>query len=56
MDTQTRTVKSKMLADALVWIGFEYKLDEYDNFVFIRTGQFDRAWRDLHYIKSLYQK
>ena len=28
--------------------------DEEGNFVFERTSSFDRAWKDLHYLRSLY--
>ena len=51
-----KIVKSKILADALVWLGFEYQKDNEDNYVFIRSWQFDKAWEDLHYLKSVYGK
>ena len=54
MNMKTRIVRTKVLADALVWIGFEYIKDDKENFIFERTPKFDRAWKDLHYIKSLY--
>lgn len=50
---KTRIVKTRVLADALVWIGFEYIKDDEGNFIFERTSSFDRAWKDLHYIRSL---
>lgn len=53
---KTRIVKSKVMADALVWIGFEYTKDNDGNFVFIRTDKFDRAWSDLHALRALYYK
>lgn len=53
---KTRIVKSKVLADTLVWIGFKYIKDENGNFIFIRDRKFDMAWKDLHYIRSCYYK
>lgn len=51
-----RIVKSKMMADALVWIGFDYTNDQEGNFIFVRTDKFDRAWKDLHALRALYGK
>lgn len=51
---KTKIIKSKMLADTLVWLGFEYVKDEQDNFIFERTEYFEKAWKDLHYLKSYY--
>ncbi|MGE7840693.1 hypothetical protein ACQKNX_07870 [Lysinibacillus sp. NPDC093712] len=51
-----RIVKTRVLADALVWLGFEYTKDEEDNFIFERTPHFDRAWKDLHYVRSCYSR
>lgn len=54
-DVKVRVVKTKVMADALVWVGgFEYKKDEEGNFIFERTKDFDRAFKDLHYIRSLH--
>lgn len=44
------------MADALVWIGFEYTKDLDDNFVFIRDSRFDMAWKDLHALRALYYR
>lgn len=51
-----RVVRSKMLAGSLVWLGFEYSKDEEGNYLFERTYKFDKAWDDLHYLKSIYNK
>lgn len=51
-----RIVKSKCLAGALVWLGFEYKKDNDDNFVFERSYDFDYAWKDLHAMREHYRK
>lgn len=57
METErVRIVKSKALADALVWLGFEYKKDEEENFIFIRDRKFDRAWADLHFLRQTYKR
>lgn len=53
---KVRVVKSKVLADALVWIGFEYSKDNEGTFVFKRNREFDRAWKDLHALRSMYYK
>lgn len=53
---KVRIVKSRVLADALVWIGFDYEKDDEGNFLFKRTWQFDSAWKDLHALRSLYYK
>lgn len=51
-----KIIKSKCLADALVWIGFVYRKDSNGNYIFKRTREFDRAFRDMHYLKSLHRK
>ena len=43
-----RIVKSKCLAGALVWLGFEYEKTEEGFFAFKRDHYFDIAWKDLH--------
>ena len=43
-----RIVKSKCLAGALVWLGFEYEKTEEGYFKFKRDHYFDLAWKDLH--------
>lgn len=53
---KTRIVKSKVMADTLVWIGFEYTKDDNGNFIFVRTSNFDKAWKDLHALRALYGK
>lgn len=52
---KVRLVKSRALADALVWIGFDYEKDVEDNFLFKRTTTFDMAFNDLHYLRSVYR-
>jgi len=51
---KTKIIKSKMLADALVWLGFEYQKDEQGNFIFERTNYFEKAWKDLYYLRTYY--
>jgi len=51
---KTKMIKSKILADSLVWLGFEYEKDEQGNFIFERTNYFEKAWKDLHYLRSYY--
>lgn len=46
--TNERIVKSKCLAGALVWLGFEYSKTEEGFFAFKRDHYFDIAWKDLH--------
>lgn len=46
--THERIVRSKCLAGALVWLGFDYEKTEEGYFKFRRTNYFDRAWQDLH--------
>lgn len=53
---KVRIVKSKALANALVWIGFSYTLDEEGQFIFERTREFDNAFRDLHSVRNYYTK
>lgn len=43
-----KIVKSKCLAGALVWLGFEYKKTEEGFFKFKRDHYFDIVWKDLH--------
>lgn len=52
---KTRIVKSKCLADMLVWLGFEYKKTD-EGFVFVRSTKFDYAWRDIHSLRQYYRK
>lgn len=52
---RTRIVKSKCMADMLVWLGFEYeKTDE--GYIFQRDYKFDRAWKDIHSLRQYYRK
>lgn len=50
-----RIVKSKCMADMLVWLGFEYKKTE-EGYVFKRSYEFDWAWRDIHYLRQRCRK
>lgn len=50
-----RIVRSKCLADMLVWLGFEYKRTE-EGYVFKRSYEFDWAWRDIHSLRQHYRK
>ena len=43
-----RIVKSKCLAGALVWLGFEYEKTEEGFFKFRRNNHFDMTWKNLH--------
>lgn len=49
-----RIVRSKCLADMLVWLGFEYKKTE-EGYVFKRTFKFNMAWRDIHALRQHYR-
>jgi len=50
-----RIVKSKCMADMLVWLGFEYEKGE-EGYIFERTYMFDNAWRDIHCLRQMYRK
>jgi hypothetical protein len=52
---KTRIIKSKCMADMLVWLGFEYKKIE-EGYVFERNWNFDSAWRDIHFLRQKYYK
>jgi|GEM_PF-3571151 len=54
-ETKTRIVKSKCMADMLVWLGFEYEKGE-EGYIFERTYTFDNAWKDIHYLRQCYRK
>ena len=45
--TRIRIVKSKCMADMLVWLGFEYKKTD-EGHIFQRSSKFDLAWKDVH--------
>ncbi len=53
---KVRIVKHKILADALVWLGFEYERNECSQYIFKRDSKFDRAWKDLHYLRAKYDE
>lgn len=50
-EIKTRLVKSKCMADMLVWLGFEYKKVD-DGYSFDRSPIFDKAWRDMHALRQ----
>lgn len=52
---KVRIVKSKCMADMLVWLGFEYKKTE-ERYIFIRSFRFDLAWKDVHTLGQKYRK
>ena len=54
-EVKTRLVKSKCMADMLVWLGFEYKKSD-DGYLFERSRMFDSAWRDIHSLRQFYRK
>lgn len=54
-DDKIKTVKSKCMADMLVWLGFEYKKTN-DEYVFKRDWNFDHAWDDMHELRQKYYK
>ncbi|MBE1302907.1 hypothetical protein G4W71_02445 [Clostridium botulinum] len=50
-----RLVKSKCMADMLVWLGFEYeKVNE--GYSFERTYKFESAWKSVHSLRQYYRK
>ena len=53
-EVKTRLVKSKCMADMLVWLGFEYTKIE-NGYVFKRNFKFDCAWKDIHALRSYYK-
>ena len=55
MDKKVKVVKSKCMADLLVWLGFEYTKTE-EGYVFERSYLFDGAWRDIHILRQTYRK
>ena len=54
-----KTIHSSNLAGALAWLGFPYtkSIVGMGNIVYIfeRSRQFDRAYKDLHAMKNLYR-
>lgn len=50
-----RIVKSKCLADMLVWLGFEYEKTE-SGYEFERSYRFESAWKDVHSLRQFYKK
>ncbi|ENY8630167.1 TPA: hypothetical protein KPE78_001166 [Clostridioides difficile] len=53
---KARVVKHKILADSLVWLGFEYTKNKEGKYIFKRDSKFDRAWKDLHYLRAKYDE
>lgn len=49
-----RIVKSKCLADILIWIGFEYERTE-NGYEFQRTYKFGQVWKDIHALRQYYK-
>ena len=49
-----RLVKSKCMADTLVWLGFEYEKTN-DGYLFKRDYIFDSAWKDIHSLRQFYR-
>lgn len=54
-EVKKRVVKSKCMADMLVWLGFEYEKGE-EGYIFKRTYMFDRAWKDIHSLRQFYRR
>lgn len=54
-DVKIRVVKSKAMACMLGWLGFEYQHTE-EGYLFERTYEFDRAWKDVHALRNYYKK
>lgn len=50
-----RIVKSKVMADMFVWLGFEYKKTD-EGYEFERTVLFDSVWKDIHAIRDSVRK
>jgi len=53
-EEKKRIIKSKCMADMLVWLGFEYKKTE-EGYIFIRSHKFDWAWADVHSLRKKYR-
>ena len=54
-EVKTKLVKSKCMADMLVWLGFEYKKVD-DRYLFNRSSIFDKAWKDIHALRQFYRR
>lgn len=54
-EVKTRLVKSKCMADMLVWLGFEYKKRD-DGYLFERNYMLDNAWQDVHSLRQFYRR
>ena len=54
-ENKVRIVKSKCLADMLVWLGFEYIKTE-EGYIFKRNWDFDHAWEDIHILRQKYYR
>lgn len=56
-----KTIHSSDLAGALAWLGFPYTKIYTDGghrkivYIFERSRQFDRAYKDLHAMRNLYK-
>lgn len=46
-----RIIRSKMMANMFVWLGFEYTKTE-QGYEFNRTNKFDFAWHRIYELKS----
>lgn len=54
-EVKKKLVKSKCMADMLVWLGFEYeRVDE--GYLFERSYRFDGAWKDVHALRQYYKE
>lgn len=54
-EEKKKLVKSKCMADMLVWLGFEYeRVDE--GYIFERSYRFDNAWKDVHALRQYYRE
>lgn len=51
-EIKSRLVKSKCMADMLVWLGFKYKRTN-EGYLFKRSVKFDMAWEEIHKLRQL---
>lgn len=54
-EVKKRLVKTKCMADMLVWLGFEYERVD-DGYLFERSYKFDIAWKNVHALRQYCRK
>lgn len=49
--TPKKVVKSKYLAFALSWLGFDFTTDSKDCYIFEETKKFKKAWNEINKLR-----